>query len=554
MIVELCFGNGKPYQKTEICKGITAEELYMKYKKNIEFPCYAIKIDNLVSPLIEKINKPCKIQFLDIRDKLTNLAYQRSLILLFLKAANDLLGKEVSFEVQASLNEGLFIQTVNGDIDEDTIAKIYAQMKKIADNDITIEVKAFNRKEAQKILNAEGKKEKARILKGLAEDKSVKIYSIGDYSDFFYNFLVPSTGYLIRFELMKYRDGMLLRFPQPDNPNDIPDFVDEYIIYNALKEQMKWNNLMGVKYMADLNEKISSNECRNMILLSEALHDKKIVEIADEIVKKKKRIILILGPSSSGKTTFAQRLKIQLMVNGLKPLYIGTDDYFLEREEAEKDENGEYKFEEVEAIDLPLFNRQINSLLNGEKVDMPVFNFLTGHKMYGQKITKLEKNQPIIIEGIHAFNPKLTGEINNEEKFKIYISPLTQINLDAHNRVPTTDIRIIRRMIRDYRSRGYSASATLKMWKKVHEAESRNIFPYSGEADVYFNTVHVYELAVLKKYAEPLLEAIDREDSEYSESRRLLKLFSFIDDIKDEKIIAGDSIIREFIGGSLFSD
>ena len=406
----------------------------------------------------------------------------------------------------------------------------------------------------QEILKETGLTEKYRSLQRVKVDETVRIYTLEGYSDFFYNYMVPSTGYVSKFELMKYREGLLLRHPSAQNPGVIPDYVDEYRVYNALKEERQWNHLLGVQYQADINDRIESGAYRTLIKLSEALHDKKIVEIADRISKEEKKVVLILGPSSSGKTTFAHRLIIQLMVNGMKPLYIGTDDYFVEREDTPLDADGQKNYENIDALDLPLFNRQMKDLLEGREVDMPVFNFKTGHKEFGKRKTRLARNGVIVIEGIHAFNHLLTRQLPEESKFRIYISPLTQINLDSHNRIPTTDTRVIRRIVRDNRNRAHTAAMTLHLWPKVREGENKNIFPLSNEADVFFNTVHVYEMTVLKKYAVPLLKEVRQEEEEYAEAQRLLRLFRYVDSLDDESIIAGDSILREFIGGSIYTD
>ncbi|MBO4725360.1 MAG: nucleoside kinase, partial [Firmicutes bacterium] len=360
--------------------------------------------------------------------------------------------------------------------------------------------------------------------------------------------------YIEYFELMKYRNGVLIRFPHPSNPKKIPEYVDEKMMYATFGEATRWQKLLGINYVDGLNEKVRNGEYKELIQLSEALHEKKIAEIADMIKEQKKRIILIAGPSSSGKTTFARRLCIQLRVCGLKPLYMGTDDYFVEREQTPLDEYGEKDYERLEAVDVELFNKQMNALLAGEQVDLPTFDFMTGHKEYGKRITSITANQPIVIEGIHALNDAMTPHIPAEQKFKIYISPLTQLNIDEHNRISTTDSRMLRRMVRDFKYRGHDAQETIRTWPKVRAGEDKYIFPYNGQADVFFNSVHIYEFSVLKKYAEPLLEAIFPDEPEYMDAARMLKFLKYFEVLEDDSIIVNNSIIREFIGGSIFVD
>lgn len=548
MMVKITYPDGT-CENVKERQGITVEELYIEHREKFRYDIIIAKVNNRIEPLDHAINEDSNIEFLDITNNEAYLSYQSSLTLLFLKASNDLLGHNAGMKVRSSINDGLYI-TFDISVDEEFAAKIYQRMKRLVEEDIPIISREFTREEGKKLLEEEGLDDKSRLLNKLANDETIKIYSLDGYSEFFYNFLVPSTAYLSNFELMRYRDGILLRYPHPSNPDSIPRFEDDYIVYNAYVEQAEWKNLLGINYMADLNDvTLDKERSRTIVQLSEALHDKKIVQIANRITEEKKRMILILGPSSSGKTTFARRLLIQLMVNGLKPLYIGTDDYFVEREDTPRDENGEYDFESIDAVDIELFNNNMNDLLLGKEVDMPIFDFITGHKEFGKRITKLEENQPIIVEGIHAFNHALTGEIDDSEKFKIYISPLTQLNLDAHNRIPATDTRLFRRIIRDARTRDHTAEETLKRWYKVHEAESVNIFPYTHEADVFFNSVHLYEMAVIKKYAEPLLNKVKDDSPEYAAASRLLRELRYVSKFGDDSYINNDSILREFIGG-----
>lgn len=543
-----------PWEPLEVQKGTTIEEIYKKYEGDLPYKMIAAKVDYKFEDLTYVLDRDCRVELLDMRTQAANLIYQYSLSLIYLKAVSDCLGN-VRVEIQNSLNKGIYTEIKTPEpVTEAQVAAVEKRMKEIVAEDMPFVKEVVSREEAMEIFEKDGRKDKQKIMNASLDLKDVKFYSLGGVRDFFYGLMAPSAGYIEHFELMKYRRGVLLRFPHPANPNEIPPYVDETKLYQAFGEQTKWDKLLGVNYVADLNEKIESGEYRELIQLSEALHEKKIAEIADMIKKQNKRIVLIAGPSSSGKTTFARRLCIQLKVNGLDPIYMGTDDYFVEREETPLDENGEKDYENLQALDIELFNSNMNDLLAGEKVDLPTFNFMTGHKEYGKRITSIRANQPIVIEGIHALNEELTAYIPKEEKFKIYISPLTQLNIDAHNRIPTTDERMLRRMVRDNLYRGHNAQSTIASWPKVRAGEDKNIFPYSSEADVLFNSYHVYEIAVLKKYAEPLLKEIKPEEAEYADAVRMLKFLRFFKTIEDDSIIVNNSIIREFIGGSIFVD
>ncbi len=543
------------YENIDVMTGTSVKEIADDLADRLPYTVIAAKVDNHIEDLDFVLEEPCKVELLDIRTQAANLIYQYSLSLIYLKAVKDTLGDDVRVEIQNSLNKGLYTEIKTKEpVTEEQVQAVENRMRELVDADLPFIKTVVDRDEAIRIIKEDGRTEKLRLLSETLGIKQVKFYTLDGYRNFFYGLMAPSTGYIKYFQLMKYRRGVLLRFPHPSAPDRIPDYVDEVKLYQAFGEQTRWDALLGVNYVADLNDKIESGEYKELIQLSEALHEKKIAEIADMIKTQKKRLVLIAGPSSSGKTTFARRLCIQLRVNGLKPLYMGTDDYFVEREDTPLDEKGEKDFENLDALDIDLFNRNMNDLLAGKKVDLPEFDFMTGHKVFGKRITSIDPSQPIVIEGIHGLNGKLTEFIPDGEKFKIYISPLTQLNIDMHNRIPTTDERMLRRMVRDYLYRGHSAQSTINQWPKVRAGEDKNIFPYSGEADVLFNSYHVYEISVLKKYAEPLLRKIAPDEEEYAEAVRMLKFLRFFRTIEDDSIIVNNSIIREFIGGSIFVD
>ncbi len=542
------------FQEVTIEKGTSIEELYKTMENELPYTVLAAKVNNKLVTLAYKIHRDCRIEFLDMRTQVANLIYQNSLSLIYLKAVYDVLG-DFEVDIENSLNKGLYTE-IKSDVPVTAaqVREIEKRMQEIVAENLPLERIKLTKEEAENFFIQSGRGGKIALLEENPYMKRIPFYSLDGYMDFFYGLMAPSTEYIKYFQLMKYRRGVLLRFPHPSNPNVIPEYVDEKALYKTFGEEKRWGKLMEINYVSDLNRRIDEGKIKELIQISEALHESKIVEIAETITKQKKRIILIAGPSSSGKTTFAQRLCIQLRVHGLKPLYLGTDDYFMEREQTPLDEYGEKDYENLNAVDIDLFNDNMNALLAGKEVDLPVFNFLTGHKEFGKRKTKIKGSQPIVIEGIHALNEALTPKIAEDEKFKIYISPLIQLNIDNHNRIVTTDHRMLRRMVRDFKYRGYSAQNTIDSWPKVRAGEDKNIFPFSNQADVVFNSVHLYEISVLKKYAKPLLEEITRDEPEYADAHRLLNFLRFFRTVDDDSAIANNSIIREFIGGSVFVD
>ena len=526
------------------------EDVLKLCQNELPYPIYLAKLDNAYRALTHVLSHDSEIEFLDLRNQEAWLVYQNSLILIFIKAVHDVFGKKTWITVNNSLNKGLFI-TSNHKFNEDDVNSVKQRMREIIDADMPI-VKEHLTKEGARILAKKQKLEEvSKLLDSITNIDDVEIYSLEDEIQIFYNLLVPSTSYVKLFEINIYKNGLILRYPHPSNPNEVGPYEEQELLYNAFSEATKWGQLTNVNFVCDLNEKIIYEDVADMVLMQEALHEKRISDIADMILEKKARVVLICGPSSSGKTTFAKRLCIQLGVNGLKTLYMGTDDYYKEYNERVYDENGELDLESIRAIDTQKFMTDINNLLKGEEVDLPRYDFSIPGKVYGERITKLKSNQIIVIEGIHAMNDELTFNISDDEKFKIYISPFTPISIDHHNRISTTDARMLRRLVRDYKFRNAPAQKTISMWPKVRSSEDINIFPFNSKADVFFNSNCIYELSVLKKYAEPLLKRVKRNEPEYGEAQRMLSFLKYIDPLYDDSYIPNNSIIREFIGGSV---
>ena len=533
----------------EVPKNTTIAELLQEV--NTEHHIYAALINHKHVHFSECVYDLDVIQLQDICASYGNTCYQSTLTLLYLKAIHDVMGKNVTVTIANSLSKGLFTVIHAGNVTDNLAKEIEDRMHELVEENLEIREEYVDRDTAIELLKDAKDKKSIDLLKTTSDLKNVYVIALADEKMMTFVHALPSTSYVPFFEVRRYRNGLLLRFPHPNFPDQIPPYEEQKLLYDAFSEETQWEKLLKVSFASDLNRMIEKKESKDLIMLSEALHEKKIAMIAEQIQSAKKRIILIAGPSSSGKTTFAKRLCIQLKVIGLNPLYLGTDDYFVNRDEMIPDENGKLDFEALEAVDLHLFETQMNALLHGEKVDLPEFDFITGKKVFGKRITSIDASQPIVIEGIHGLNPQLTEGIDDSEKFKIYISPLTQINLDAHHRIPTTDARMLRRMVRDNRTRGRDGAVTISSWPSVRHGEEKYIFPFNKEADVFFNSQCVYELAVLKKYATPLLVKVQPDQAEYAEAQRMLQFLSCFESIDDDSIIANNSIIREFIGGSI---
>ena len=477
--------------------------------------------------------------------------YSRTLQFIFIKVALELF-PNAKIIIEHSISKGLFSEIHKDEpLTVEEINEIKVKMIDLINRDCRINKIEVTREKAIEIFESYGMNDKVKLLRQ-SNFKTVKLYELEGRYDYFYGQMAYSTGAIKAFDLIPYNHGVILRNPTEEDVTVLPEFNEQKRLASIFYETEKWLNILGVGEVGDLNQKVLNNEFRDLILVSEALHEKKIAYIADSIANREDvKVVLIAGPSSSGKTTFANRLGIQLRVNGVIPIPISLDDYFINRDDTPKDENGEYDFESINAIDLKQFNTDLKGLLNGDEVEIPSYNFKTGKREWiGHKL-KLPSNGVIIIEGIHGLNPLLTGEILDKNKFKIYISALTQLNLDNHNRIATTDVRKVRRIVRDFLSRDYGAEDTLLMWPSIRRGEKKNIFIFQEEADVMFNSTLVYELCVLKPYAIKELEKIKPGSPVYNEAVRLKAFLSFFEEIKFEDV-PGNSLLREFIGGSCF--
>ena len=455
-------------------------------------------------------------------------------------------------KVEFSVSEGYYVSSKKMPVDQETLGRIEMRMKELVNENLPIEKHSIPVEEAIEHFTEHGMIDKARLFR-FRRSSSVNVYLLDNFEDYYYGYMVPSTGYLKYFKLIPYDEGFVLEFPPRKTPETFGPFKEQHKVFQTLKSSTKWGEILDVGTVGALNEQISAGNIGNIILAQEAIMEKELGNIAEQIAAlPDKKLIMIAGPSSSGKTTFSHRLSIQLMAHGLKPHPIAVDNYFVERVDTPKDENGQYNFECLEAMDIELFNQQMSALLRGEEVYMPTFNFITGTKEYKGNSLKLGPEDVLVIEGIHCLNDALSYSLPAENKFKIYVSALTQMNIDEHNRIPTTDGRLLRRMVRDARTRGASAQKTISMWPSVRRGEDENIFPYQESADVVFNSALIYELSVLKQYAEPLLFGIKPEEPEYLEAKRLLKFLNYFQGI-DSNMIPGNSILREFIGGSFFN-
>ena len=534
-------------------KGITLEEVLAEHKQNYRYPVILAKVNNRLMELSSKLKEDARIEFLDLTSCEGNRTHINGLILVLLYALNTLYGTEGKIRVEHSLDKGIFIKT-EFKLTEKKLEKIKEIMKDIVKKDLPITKLNIDRLEAMQYFDEIGEYTKSGALK-YNTDNYITLYRLGNVYDYFYYFMPTSTSQLKDFDITYLNEtSFVLRFPTVYINDKIKKYEHHPHMFDVFAEYKDWANLIGVKTSIDLNRVVSTGKISDLIKMDETLQSNRLLKVAEEIHKQKNKvkIVLMAGPSSSGKTTTSRKLCMYLKSIGLNPKTIGMDDYFKNREENPKDENGNYDFECLEALDLKLFDTQMQDLLAGKIVKIPTYNFTLGQKEYHYDM-HLEENDILIIEGIHALDPKILTNIPREKKFKIYISPLTELCMDAHNRIPTTDNRLLRRIIRDNRTRNYPVENTLKQWPSVRRGEEKYIFPYQDESDATINSAAIYEMGVLKTYVEPLLYSVESTSPYYEEAKRLINFLRQFLPIPSEAI-PEDAVIREFIGGSYFHE
>lgn len=534
--------------------GTSYGEIVEEYKESTRYPIVLVMKDGKLCELHKKLKRDGVLEFITTGDEIGHKTYKRSASLLLLKAIYHVAGhKNIKNVILHYSVDAGYYYTIEGDVDitEEFLASVKTYMLELVERKIPIRKRSVETNEAIELFHEHGMYDKEKLFR-FRRVSRVNIYSLDGFEDYFYGFMVNHTGYLKHFELYPYDNGLVLQLPSQENPEEVPPFCPRPKIFQVQKESEHWGEMMQADTVGALNEQIVQKGANQLLLIAEALQESKISQIARTIAENKdKKFIMIAGPSSSGKTTFSHRLSVQLAAHGLKPHPIAVDNYFVNREDTPLDSDGNYNFECLEAIDVKKFNDDMVRLLDGKEVELPYFNFKTGLREYRGNYLKLGKDDVLVIEGIHCLNDKLSSSLPTESKFKIYISALTQLNIDEHNRIPTTDGRLIRRIVRDARTRGASAKQTIAMWNSVRRGEEENIFPYQESADVMFNSALIYELAVLKLYAEPLLFSIGKEEPEYNEAKRLLKFLDYFLGVPSESI-PSNSILREFVGGGCF--
>ena len=541
--------NNKKVLKVNV--GSTLSEVFSASELKMDYGPVCARVNNKVQGMHYRLYNDKDVEFLDMRSGSGSRTYTRTLFFICCKAINDLYGS-VEVRIDIPVSKGYYVHVKLGrDITADDVARIRCRMQEIIDADTPIRRRMVTAEEAIRLFSEKGDMSKVKLLKGQGKLYTV-YYQIDDFIDYFYGALLTSTSEVYLFDLVAYSDGMLLRVPSREDPGQLCPMPRQQKMFDVFKEHHEWQNIIGLRTVGDLNDAVDKGFATDIINVNEALQEKKIARIADQIAARHDvKLVLLAGPSSSGKTTTCKRLSIQLLTCGLKPLQISLDDYFIDRDKTPLDANGEYDYESIHALNIDLINEQFNALFKGEEIELPRYNFQAGKSEKSGKRLKLASNDIVVVEGIHALNPELTAQIPEQQKFRVYVSALTTILLDEHNYIPTTDNRLLRRIIRDYKYRGVSAQESIHRWPSVRAGEERWIFPYQENADAMFNSAMLYELAVIKQQAEPLLEQVPENCEEYAEAHRLLKFLRYFHAISYRQL-APTSLLREFLGGSSF--
>ena len=541
--------NNKKVLKVNV--GSTLSEVFSASELKMDHGPVCARVNNKVQGMHYRLYNDKDVEFLDMRSGSGSRTYTRTLFFICCKAINDLYGN-VEVRIDIPVSKGYYVHVNLGrDITADDVARIRCRMQEIIDADTPIRRRMVTAEEAIRLFSEKGDMSKVKLLKGQGKLYTV-YYQIDDFIDYFYGALLTSTSEVYLFDLVAYSDGMLLRVPSREDPGQLCPMPRQQKMFDVFKEHHEWQNIIGLRTVGDLNDAVDKGFATDIINVNEALQEKKIARIADQIAARHDvKLVLLAGPSSSGKTTTCKRLSIQLLTCGLKPLQISLDDYFIDRDKTPLDANGEYDYESIHALNIALINEQFNALFKGEEIELPRYNFQAGKSEKSGKRLKLGPNDIVVVEGIHALNPELTAQIPEQQKFRVYVSALTTILLDEHNYIPTTDNRLLRRIIRDYKYRGVSAQESIHRWPSVRAGEERWIFPYQENADVMFNSSLFYEISVLRRFAEPILREVPDTVPEYGEAKRMLKFLDNFIPISPEEI-PPTSLLREFIGGSSF--
>ena len=531
--------------------GSTLSEVFRNAGIDMKYGPICAKVNNKVEGMHYRIYHNKDVEFLDMTSGSGSRNYTRSLFFVLCKAVHDLYPQS-KVVIDIPVSKGYYVDlTIGHEITDDDVARIRQRMQQIIDAKMQIRRFEVPTEDAVRMFEEKGDKAKSKLLRS-AGSLYTTYYQIDDYVDYYYGSLLTNTSKIYLFGLEKYFNGLLLRIPDLKDPGVLPQMTRQDKMFEIFREHHRWQEIMGLRTVGDFNEMVRKGQATNLINVSEALQEKKLTEIADEIASRKDvKLVLLAGPSSSGKTTTCKRLSIQLLANGIKPLQISLDDYFVDREHTPKDDKGEYDYESIYALNLKLINDQFNALFRGEEIELPKYNFQTGRSEKSGKKLRMEPNNVLVVEGIHALNPELTAQIPEAQKFRVYVSALTTILLDDHNYIPTTDNRLLRRIIRDYKYRGVNAQETIHRWPSVRAGENKWIFPYQENADVMFNSAMLFELAVIKQQAEPLLEQVPENCEEYSEAYRLRKFLKYFQPVPNRDI-PPTSLLREFLGGSSF--